>query len=113
MFPRIEPLHERQYAPSDSRCNVGGQVNSQGKRPARKARPTNSRDASTNQPTDADVIDTGGKLHERFMCGTGARVPDDRRKQATGGDNGEESGRKFVYVGVAPPAAKEERNEEN
>lgn len=47
------------------------------------------------------------------MGGPGARVPDDGAEQANRGENGEEGRGKFVYVGVAPPAVKEERNEED
>ena len=39
-------------------------------------------------------------------------MPNDRTEQASGRENGEEGRRKFVYVGVTPPAGKEERNEE-
>lgn len=47
------------------------------------------------------------------MSGSSTRVPDDRREQASGCKDGEKGRGKFVYVGVTPPAVKEERDEEN
>jgi len=46
------------------------------------------------------------------MGGSRACVPDDRGEQATRRENGEESRREFVYVGVTPPAIKQERGKE-
>jgi len=47
------------------------------------------------------------------MGGPSTRVHNDRREQGSGRENGEEGCRKFVYVGVTPPAGKEERDEED